>query len=136
MHNRVIVSAIIEKDGTYLMGKKPKGKGPYPDTWHLLGGGMNLGQESSDDAVKREIWEEAGIKITNLKRVFFNDDMAKDKNGDDIHYVFLIYSAEYESGDPRPMDDIAQLKWFRKDEIKNIALNPPSVLLFQELGWL
>ncbi len=54
MKTRVIVSAVIEKDQDLLFGKKKKDIGPYPNTWHLIGGGVNEG-ESLTDAIKREI---------------------------------------------------------------------------------
>ena len=42
MNCRVVVSAVIEKGSAVLLGRKPKDFGPYPNTWHLPGGGLNL----------------------------------------------------------------------------------------------
>ncbi len=130
------MSAIIERDGKYLMGKKPKGRGPYMGTWHLLGGGINLGEESPEEAIKREIWEEARIKIKNIEKITFSEDITKNHEGDEIQYIFLTHRAQYDSGELKPGDDIAELKWFNRDELKKIPLNPPTVRLFKELGWL
>lgn len=63
MKARVVVSVIIEKDGKVLLGRKADGVGPYPDTWRLIGGGVNLEEESVLDALKRETREEAGIDL-------------------------------------------------------------------------
>ena len=40
MKNRLIVAALIRNGSKILLGKKPKGKGPSPDTWHIPGGGI------------------------------------------------------------------------------------------------
>lgn len=35
MKSRVIVTVIIKRGDSYLMGMKPKDIGPYPNTWHI-----------------------------------------------------------------------------------------------------
>lgn len=37
---RIIVAAILMDGEKILLGKKAKGKPPYPDVWHVLGGGI------------------------------------------------------------------------------------------------
>lgn len=61
MNHRIIVSAIIEHNGKYLFGRKPKDIGPYPNTWRLLGGGVSIQEETLLDAIRRE--NEIGEKI-------------------------------------------------------------------------
>lgn len=137
MKCRVIVAAIIEKDGEFLFGNKAKDEGPYPNTLRLIGGGMNLGDESMIDALKREVREEAGIEITDVERISFDEDYAE-KNGEMFHYIFLIFKAKYLSGQPKPGDDIEKLKWVRKEELKKFVeqgiVAEPSVKLFKEIG--
>lgn len=136
MKSRLIVAAIIENDGKYLLGQKPQNIGPYPNTWHLLGGGVELDEESLTDAVKREIQEEAGLELTNIERASFDEDYEPNKHGEMVHYVFLVYKATALSQDARPKDDIVELKWFTKEELRSLSLTRPSIKLFRELGWL
>jgi len=136
MKSRVIVAAIIEKDGKILLGQKPKNIGPYPNTWHLPGGGVKLEVESLEEALQREIREECSIEIDNIKRVSFDEDYAKDKHGEHTHYLFLVYQVHYKSGKVKSADDIEKLRWFSKNELKNILLTKPSIKLFKELRWL
>ncbi len=135
MKYRVIVSAIIEKEGKYLFGKKPKDVGPYPNTCHLLGGGVNPEEESLEEALRREIREEAGITLKNIERLSFDEGYAQNKYGEDVHYLFHVYKAEYESGEVTPGDDIAELMWLSKEDIKTAPFPTPSEKLFTELGW-
>ncbi len=133
MNYRVAVSSIIKKGDFYLFGKKAKGIGPYPDKWLIIGGGVNLGNESLEDALKREVMEEANINIKNIKKIGFAEDFCE-KKGAMTHFIFLNFIADYEKGDEKPGDDIMELKWMHKDKIKDLDLCVPSIKLFKELG--
>ncbi|MEI6326857.1 MAG: NUDIX domain-containing protein [Candidatus Roizmanbacteria bacterium] len=119
MKSRIIVAAVIENEGHFLLGQKPRDVGPYPNTWHLLGGGVNVEQESLEDALRREIQEEAGLKIDTIRRVSFDEDYEPDKKGELTHYVFLIFWAMCGSKKINASDDIERLQWFSKAELKN-----------------
>ena len=126
MKSRLIVSAIIEYKGKYLLGRKPKDIGPYPNTWHTIGGGVDPEQESIEEGLRREVREEAGIEITDLRRLTFDEDYTTDKKGQPVHYVFITYNAKALSNDVIAGDDIEQLRWFTKSEIKKLDMPKPS----------
>lgn len=136
MKARVIVTTAIEKNGKILLGRKLKGIGPYPDTWHLLGGGVDLENESLEDAVRREIKEETGLEVQKMERVSFDEDYEPDKHGEITHYVFLVYKVTPKAMDAKAADDIVELKWFKKSELKKLTLTRPSVKFFMEIGWI
>ena len=135
MKSRVIVSAIIKKDGKILLGRKPDNLGPYPNAWHLPGGGVNLDDESVEDALRREVKEETGLNIKNLKQVSFDEDYEPDKHSQLTHYIFLVYEVDYASGSIKANDDLERLDWFEKDKLSEIPLTRPSIKLFKQLGW-
>ncbi len=135
MKSRVVVTTLIEKNGKILLGQKPKDVGPYPNTWHLPGGGVNLENESLEDAVRREVKEETGLEITKMERVSFDEDYEPDKRGDMTHYLFLVYKVTPKSMNAKAADDIVELKWFAKSELKKLPLTRPSVKFFKEIGW-
>lgn len=135
MKSRVVVVAIIEKNGKILMGQKTKDVGPYPNTWHLPGGGVNLENESLEEAVKREIKEETGLELKNLERVSFDEDNEPDKHGIMTHYVFLVFHAE-PIGEYVASDDLKQLRWVDKSELQDLPLTRPSIKYFREIRWL
>lgn len=136
MKSRVVIGVLIEKDGAYLFGKKKINTGPYPNTWVMIGGGINLDEETIEDGIKRETKEETDLEIADLKRLSFDEDTEPDKNGVPTHYLFLVYTAKYLKGIEKPGDDIVELKWIRKEDFKKYPLARPTVKLFKEIGWL
>ncbi|MFH2021433.1 MAG: NUDIX domain-containing protein [archaeon] len=136
MKSRVVVSAVIEKGDFLLFGKKKKDQAPYPNKWLILGGGVNLPDEKIEDALRREIMEEANIEVTEPERVFFDEDFAEDKHGEMTHYIYLTFRAQYKSGDAKAGDDIEQLKWVSRSMLKELDICEPSIKLFRKLGYL
>jgi len=131
---RVIVSAIIENDDKLLFGKKKENVNPYPNTWHLVGGGIEEG-ELLEESIKREIREEANIEVKIKEMVGFDDDFEPNKYGEMTHYIFLVFRAAYVSGKLKADDDIVALKWFSKSELPK-ELSRPSIKLFKKLGYI
>lgn len=120
MKCRIIVAAVIEKNGEFLFGKKAAGVGPFPDKWLILGGGVDLEHETLEEGLKREIREEAGIEITNIKHVIFYDG-AHEKKGEMVYHIFLNFTADYLSGEVKPGDDIEALQWVKKKDLENFT---------------
>ena len=137
METRIIVSAIIEDgNGRFLFGRKPPNIGPYPNTWHLIGGGLNHTSESAEEELKREIREEAGIEVDIIEKMGFDEDIESNKYGIPTHYIFLVYRVRFKSGIPTSSDDIQQLAWFSIADLSTIELPRPSKKLFTLLGYL
>jgi ADP-ribose pyrophosphatase YjhB (NUDIX family) len=135
MQTRVIVSAIIEDEDKLLLGKKRENVGPYPNTWHLIGGGINE-NESLEESVKREIREEAGIEVEVIETLPFDEDYEPNKHGELTYYIFLVYKVKYKSGTPKADDDIKMLQWFPKDNLPINEMNRASVKLFKKIGYI
>lgn len=135
MTTRIIVSAIIEKDNNILFGKKRTDIGPYPNTWHLIGGGVNYG-ETLSYAIKREVKEEAGIEVEIVKSLGFDEDFEPNKHGELTHYIFLVFLAEYISGEIKADNDIEYLEWIPKEKLSKIKLNKPTIKLFKKMGYI
>lgn len=127
---------VIEKDDCILLGKKPDGVGPYPDTWHIPGGGVDLEKETTEEALRREVLEEAGIEIDNIESVGFDEDYENNKHGEKTHYVFLDFKAVCSSRDIKAGDDMRSLQWVKKNELKNYNLNKPTKKLLNKLGFV
>jgi len=135
MKTRVIVSAVIEKEGFLLFGKKASNIGPYPNTWHLIWGWIEE-NESLIDAIKREIFEESGITVEIVESLGFDEDYEPNKHGELTHYIFLVYRAKYVSWEIRADDDIVHLEWISKDILSSVPLNKPSLKLFRKMEYL
>lgn len=136
MKTRVIVVGLVEKDGKFLLGQKPENIGPYPNTWHIPGGGVDLEKESVEEALRREIQEEAGIEIDNIQQVDFDEDYEPNKHGEETHYIFLQFHATCSTDQIVAGDDMTSLEWIEKEKLKDLNLNKPSKKLLQKLNLL
>lgn len=136
MKSRIIVVGLIKKDGKILLGQKPPGKGPYPDTWHLPGGGVNLEEENCEDAITREITEETGLQVKNISKVAWDTDIEPDKNGEETYYIFLQFICEHESGQLIAGDDMHHFEWIDINSLSNYNLNKPTKVLLEKLDYI
>ena len=70
--------------------------------------------ESLEDAVRRELREEAGIEIAVGRLVLTLPDVYGDTGEETVNAFF---ECRLISGDPQPDDDVAELRWFAPDEL-------------------
>jgi len=136
MKYHIVASAIIQKGDKILLGRKKPNIFPYPNCWVTVGGGVDLDKETVEEALRREVREEANIEITGLKKLEFAEDNEPNKHGEMTHYLFLTYLAKYKSGIIKPGDDVNELRWFTKKELKSIKISRPSVIIFKSLSWI
>ena len=138
--SKSVVTGILVKhpDGRVLLVKKPDGVGPFPGTYLTPGGGVSDG-EPIDEAALRELYEETGVKVKNLKRAFFDDFITPNWRGDVRHFIALLYTADYVSGDLQPTegddDNLEVIKWFTAEEVKRLPLSPPLKMFLELLGY-
>jgi 8-oxo-dGTP diphosphatase len=139
--DKLVVTGILVRNsaGQLLLVKKPDHVGPYAGMYLTPGGGVKNG-ESVDETALRELYEETGVKVSNLKRVFFDDDVTDNWQGIKKHYIMLMYTADYISGNLRPTegddDNLEVIKWFSKEELQSVALSPPLVKLLKVTSYL
>ena len=132
METRVVVTNMVWKGQTLLLGRKAPNVGPYPNTWHLIGGHVNPG-ERLEHAVRREIREETGLRVSNVQSLGVHEDVALNKHGVRTQYIYLAFASRYRSGTMRPGSDIVELKWFSRQALKRIKLNRPTKRLFTKI---
>jgi len=133
MRTRIVSVGLIEKDGKILMGNKAPGRGPYPGTWRLPGGGVEEG-ETLEQALVREVKEEVGLDVINSEMVFECEDITQG-NEEMMHYKFNIFKAEVE-GKENHSDEFPKIKWIDKNDLTKTKLAKPSIMLFEHLGYM
>jgi len=84
-------------------------------SWQFPGGHLEFG-ETVEECARREVEEEAGIKIRNLAPGGFTNDVFIDS---DRHYVTLFVTSEYDSGELTVMEPekCEQWRWFQSDQL-------------------
>jgi 8-oxo-dGTP diphosphatase len=81
--------------------------------WDIPGGFIEEGEEPLE-TLRREMEEETGLEIEPTE---FLGGFA-DRYGDGgIYTVNLYWTVRIVSGEPSPSDDVADLRWFRLDEL-------------------
>lgn len=126
MKQKVIVSCLVRKDDAFLFIKQNKQGGAYPNTYHVPGGSINLG-EDIEKAVRREIFEETNIEIAHLIPSHFDAEIIENYKGEPHQLIFLQYIADYEAGVPAAGDDASEIIWVKKQDLASVPLNPPTI---------
>lgn len=92
MEPKVGIAVIVHHRGRILFGKrlKPIGCGTY----ELPGGSLEM-FETFEHCAKREVFEETGLTIKNVKLVATLNSVWREQNG---HFVTIVMGAEVASG--------------------------------------
>jgi 8-oxo-dGTP diphosphatase len=128
MENRpkVGIGVFIIKDGKVLLGKRKNAHGA--GAWAFPGGHLEFG-ESWEDCAKREISEEIGITIKNIRfGAVTNDIFEKEEK----HYITIFLLADYDAGEVQILEPekCEKWKWF---EWKESKLPTPLFIPIQNL---
>lgn len=84
--------------------------------WACLSGFIEMG-ETAEQCVEREIMEEVGIKVKNIKYCASQSWSFPDQ-------LMLAFTAEYDSGEIKAQEgEIAEAKWFKRSSLPEI---PPK----------
>ncbi len=81
------------------------------------GGGVEL-FERMKDTVKREMMEETGLEITNIKQLKTYEII----NKPDEHRIIIYWSADYDKNSVQSATDLADAKFY-SNFVKNISFN-------------
>jgi 8-oxo-dGTP diphosphatase len=121
------VAAIVIKDGKVLLGKRKNSHGS--GTWQFPGGHLEF-NETIENCAKREVLEETGIKIKNIKLGPYTNDIFKQEQK---HYITLFVISEYESGELelREPQKCEKWGWFEWNQLPQPSFLPIINLLKQ-----
>lgn len=98
---------------------------PYRNKWALPGGFIDM-HETLEQACIRELEEETGIKIKQVKQFRAYDAVNRDPRHRTISVVF---SAELsKTADVNAGDDAAQAKWFDRNKLPDLAFDHLTIL--------
>ena len=113
----VTVNAIVVKNNQILFGKRGTFAGkPILESgkWGLLGGFFGR-DENLTEAVKREVMEESGWEIDNLKLFRINDNPNRPK--EDRQNVDIIFIAHAIKQIKTSDEEVSKLQWFDLDKL-------------------
>lgn len=107
------VAARIEDGRGRLLLVRMQPDHSWTRDWVTPGGGGEPG-ETPRAAVLREIDEESGVRITNLRLWKVFHESVRGPRGEVVTWYFLQYTARWASGEPhtRVPEEIAEVRWF------------------------
>ncbi len=130
---RVTSTAIIHKDGRFLITKRSLNKKAFPGKWTVPGGGLESGDYINtppttksdkvwysvlDNNLRREILEEVGVEMEKinylLDLVFIRPD--------NIHVLTLSFYAPWKSGEVKLNEENIDFAWISASQIKDYDL--------------
>jgi len=129
--HRVVSTAIIHKDGKYLIVKRSPFRKAFPNRWNVPGGGLEMSDyintpKTTTDAwyfaiehsLKREIKEEVNLEVKHLRYlldlVFIRPD--------NVPVVTLSYWCQWKSGEVKLNDENVDYKWVSAEEARSYDL--------------
>ena len=99
-----------------------RGKPPNLGSWALPGGAQELG-ETAEDAARREIAEETGLRLTHLHLAANVDSIHRDHDGRvRYHYTIIDFAAAWQGGTAVAGDDVSEVIWTRVDALDDFML--------------
>ncbi len=109
------VSAWIMNDkGMILLQKRSLAKKKYPGHWAKTGGHVEVGEDVVD-AIKREVYEEIGLKVENYE---FVNLLKKDKGHEKYFaYSYIIYTNLKEDEFILQKDEVDCVKYYSIEEL-------------------
>jgi len=92
---RIGVGVIVKNlEGQVLLGKRKNAHGA--GCWSFPGGHLEFG-EAIEDCARREVEEETGLEVKELRRVGFTNDIYEEEG---LHYVTLFLEGVVYEGVP------------------------------------
>lgn len=117
---RVGVGVFVWKNGKFIMGQRLGSHGA--NTWSVPGGHLEFG-ESWVAAAQREVLEETGLHITNVRFLAATNDIFL---ADNKHYVTIWVESDWQDGEPTitEPDKLITLEWHNFQDLPAPLFDP------------
>jgi nucleoside triphosphatase len=135
---RIVVVALVRNGaGDILLCKMPATRGVFPGQWGLPGGGVEPA-ETIEEALRREVREEVGLDLLDVRPLFFKERRAEKLFADGqrrpLHMVFLVHECQAVKGDLRLNEEFEAADWVAPARLHEYDLNVETLDTFGRLG--
>ncbi len=102
---------------------------PYQGMWALPGGFVNL-DESLEDAARRELEEETGVKNPFLEQLYTYGDPDRDPRGRVITVSYFALISPDMAAKSTAGSDAASIKWHDIDQLPELAFDHKDIITY------
>ena len=129
---RVSIKGAYVKDGKIMLCKEVENG---VTKWVLPGGGMDFG-ERHDEALKREVKEEMGLKVTWVDKHPVYSWVSRFDNRPNVEWFYglvLLYRFNVEDLEITPSPECLEIKFFTPQELARLDTNSPHTESLKEI---
>ena len=102
-----------------------RGNEPFKGYWAFPGGFMNM-DETTEQCAVRELEEETGLKITEIKQIGAYSKVDRDPRGRTITVAYLAIIDKVEN--VKGLDDAAKAQWFPISDLPKLAFDHEEIM--------
>ncbi len=138
MNTRVIVVGLVRNQrDQLLLCRMSDDRGVFPGKWGLTGGGVEPG-ERMEEALRRELREEVGLEITDIRPAFFKDGEYEKTFADGrrktVYMIFLLFHCRAVGAEVSLNAEFSDYAWVPDERLFDYDLNPETSSTFESLG--
>lgn len=104
-YHLTVLGVVARRDGRFLITKRVMTKAWAPGWWEVSGGACQAGEES-EEAVKREIFEETGLDVSGYDGGYlFTYHRENPGEGDNYFVDVYRYIGDFDEADVHPQEE-------------------------------
>ena len=103
-----------------------RGNEPFKGCWAFPGGFMNM-DETTEQCAVRELEEETGLKVTEIKQIGAYSKVDRDPRGRTVTVAYLAIIDKPEA--VKGLDDAAKAQWFPISDLPKLAFDHEEIMV-------
>ena len=133
----IVVGLVWNARNELLFCQMSPERGVFPGQWGFPGGGIEPGEQMLE-ALRRELREEIGIEVDQIRPAFFKDCLHTKKFADGhtapVYMIFLLFHCRASCEDLALNDEFVHYKWVDERGVHDLELNSETQDTLERLG--